>query len=410
VLHIHFGTGRLGLGLVAPFFQSVGSELYLLNRSRSASNDTGQTQLTPERRAELLRNNPKRRYYIQTPSKRDGVQETVHYDGFMLYDEDNIEECIERILERSCSKQDGVIVTASVLKVENYGPILRAINVVCTKKETEQTQIGRIFLVACENTVSAHDIWEASELCDLVNPRLRRHLTCVHALVDRMCVGLEEYWDPQQTSAHPAVLVRAEEYGSVKLELRPETQDLIEICHGSRIEFSAHIDTEKKIKGWLLNGTHWLIALTAFQASAGDTQLKLNEYLAHNPERKRFARKVIQEIRDGVEIVLRRDPEYSDFVRAVPVNEYLDRASDAILARFCTTEDSIARILARFRRPCPEQVSTIESFAKRFFDRVNPAIAAYESVKGVPPPATSRGLLSLWRLVAAGTFVDSRAA
>lgn len=54
MLHIHFGTGRLGLGLVAPFFQSEGSELYLLNRSSSAKNPTGSTALEPSRRNELL--------------------------------------------------------------------------------------------------------------------------------------------------------------------------------------------------------------------------------------------------------------------------------------------------------------------------------------------------------------------
>ncbi len=43
MLHIHFGAGRLGLGLVAPFFQRPGSELHLLNRAVSGTNATGST-------------------------------------------------------------------------------------------------------------------------------------------------------------------------------------------------------------------------------------------------------------------------------------------------------------------------------------------------------------------------------
>ena len=46
MLHIHFGAGRLGLGLVAPFFQKPGSELYLLNRATSGSNPTGSAGLS----------------------------------------------------------------------------------------------------------------------------------------------------------------------------------------------------------------------------------------------------------------------------------------------------------------------------------------------------------------------------
>ena len=53
MLHIHFGTGRLGLGLIAPYLQTVESDLYLLNRAVSASNATGETALSPARRNQI---------------------------------------------------------------------------------------------------------------------------------------------------------------------------------------------------------------------------------------------------------------------------------------------------------------------------------------------------------------------
>ena len=70
----------------------------------------------------------------------------------------------------------------------------------------------------------------------------------------------------------------------------------------------------------------------------------------------------------------------------------------------------VSRILARFRAPKPQEVMTIEEFTKRFLDRVDPPITAYQEEKGIAPAAASQGLFSLSRLVAAGQFVDAAAA
>src|SRR3990170_2698825 len=83
MLHIHFGAGRLGLGLVAPFFQKPGSELYLLNRAASGTSPTGTTSLSPGRRNELLRDHPDREYFIQKPAGSPSDRQSVHYDRFV---------------------------------------------------------------------------------------------------------------------------------------------------------------------------------------------------------------------------------------------------------------------------------------------------------------------------------------
>src|SRR5438874_6853551 len=117
MLHIHFGTGRLGLGLVAPFFQSSGSELFLLNRARSGKNATGSTALDPSRRNELLEKNSKHLYAIDAPGGTGArelteAREQVLYDGFFAFDDDKVSETIGKILEQSDEKQKAVIVTA----------------------------------------------------------------------------------------------------------------------------------------------------------------------------------------------------------------------------------------------------------------------------------------------------------
>src|SRR5436853_6426542 len=100
VLHIHFGAGRLGLGLVAPFFQKPGSELFLLNRAQSGKNETGSTDLSPERKAQLLREQPERKYGIQTPGEPPGVRDVVGYDEFITYEPSGIPDIVTRILDR----------------------------------------------------------------------------------------------------------------------------------------------------------------------------------------------------------------------------------------------------------------------------------------------------------------------
>jgi hypothetical protein len=175
----------------------------------------------------------------------------------------------------------------------------------------------------------------------------------------------------------------------------------------SRIEFSHHVAVEKQIKSWLLNGSHWLIALAAYEASQADRSLKLNEFLREKTDREQFAASVMQEMREGVAAILRGDPQYADFVREVDVDRYLERASEAILDRFMTNDDPITRILARFQEPTPESITTIQAFSKRFADRVDEPITAYEADKGMPPVAAMHSMHSLVRLIASGSFINA---
>jgi hypothetical protein len=138
--------------------------------------------------------------------------------------------------------------------------------------------------------------------------------------------------------------------------------------------------------------------------------MKLNEFILSDPRRMEFARTAMREMREGVAILLRGDLRFKEFVEDVDVDAYLEEAATAILRRFCSTEDPITRILARFRAPTSQASDTIVSFSKRFVDRVNEPMQAYEAKTGVLPPAASRGVVSLMRLVANGTFITANAA
>lgn len=402
MLHMHFGAGRLGLGLVAPFFQKPDSELYLLNRAVSANNETGSTALSPGRRNELLRDHPEKSYYIQKPSASDANRQVVHYDQFIAYGEEDLDRTAAELFRDSAGRREGVVITASILKPENYRSVIKVLNSLGKIKQEDAKATGGIYLVACENTMSARDVFEDPDLGGLIAPEARQHVTPVHALVDRMCVGLEE----DHMAGHPAVLARAEEYGSLKLELSSETEPLVDICRGSKVEFGRHIDVEKQIKSWLVNGTHWLVALTAFQEDH-DPNLKLNKYLQDSPEHREFARAAVGEMSEGIGIILKKDPKYADFAREVDVDEYLRGARETFLKRLITTDDPMSRILARFRAPTSDDATTIEAFNRRFAERIDEPIDAYEHEHGHMPPAASKGLFNLHRLIASGHFIDT---
>src|SRR4051794_19509067 len=147
MLHIPFGAGRLGLGLVAPFFQNPGSELFLLNRAVSGSNPTGATSLSPGRRNELLGEHPDGRYFVRTPAGSASELHPVRYDGFCAYEDSTAGDIVRSIARDSSQRQSGVVVTASILSPSGYRPVIQALNALSRAKEREDASIGEIFLV-----------------------------------------------------------------------------------------------------------------------------------------------------------------------------------------------------------------------------------------------------------------------
>ena len=401
MLHMHFGTGRLGLGLVAPFFQTPGSELFLLNRATSGTNATGSTALTPSRRNQLLATHPMREYLIEAPGHlpEQQAQTQVKYDGFFDY-ENGVADQVREILERSDGKAKGIMVTGSVLTVGNYPPVIEALNTICRAKESSGSDIGDVYLVACENMVSAGQVLDLS---DHVEDITGQYVRCVPALVDRVCVDIEEC----NAGEEPTVLVRAESYGVLKLQLCARTQNLPELLTGSKISFSRHLNTEKDIKGWMLNGSHWLIALTAFQETGGDTHLMLNEFIDGSASHRLYASEVVHEMRDGVEALLRTDPKYANFLRDVDVKAYLDTYETSILERFRINADAITRVLARFRAPTADNMMSIQTFVDRFLQRIDAPLLAYIERFGMPPRSATKAIFNLFRLQASGTYVNT---
>ncbi|MFC7736151.1 hypothetical protein ACFQX4_09890 [Roseomonas sp. GCM10028921] len=403
MLHIHFGAGRLGLGLIVPFFQIGNTRSFIVNRAISSVSPTGNTALSPRRRNDLLRESPDRLYVLQQRDTRGGHRSVVRYDGFFEFGQGGKEigTILRAILQAPGGAEEPVLVTASLISAANYPPVLEALGILASMRA--RGGLGPIFLVTCENTLNAPELFEDPDLADAISDDMRRHVTPVPALVDRVCIGLEE----GREGAHPAVVVSTEEYGSLKLELSHATEILARHLEGSGVEFTRYVAIEKRIKNWLLNGSHWLLALAAFQESQGDRELRLNDFLNRSAENRRFAEEVMREMHEGIAVILRREPEFDRFVAEVDPDIYLKGATDAILSRFLGNDDPMSRILARFQAPTPERPDTVEAFRQRFADRVDGPIAAYAETRGAPPPAATHSLESLARLIASGTYINA---
>jgi hypothetical protein len=93
--------------------------------------------------------------------------------------------------------------------------------------------------------------------------------------------------------------------------------------------------------------------------------VKLNEFLNNSPERKQFAVDVMTEMRDGIEVLLLKDPEYEAFRKDIVPGEYLDGAAKLFLNRFFTTDDTLGRILARLRKPTPNDYLALQQFVQQ---------------------------------------------
>lgn len=407
MLHIHFGAGRLGLGLIVPFFRTVSTTSIIINRAISGTNPTGTTILPPHRRNQLLRNSHNKTYVVQQHTNQGARYEVAHYGGFFEYGEDgqDIASIIRTIQACYVQPNDRVVVTASLISSDNYQPVLEALEHLSNLRE--QGAIGSLFLVACENALNAPEIFLDPSLAPFISERMRRHVTPVPALVDRVCMGLEEGKERDQDASYATVVVTTEEYGSLKLELSPATEELARYLDGSRVEFTRYVAIEKRIKNWLLNGSHWLLALAAFEESHGDPELRLNEFLKHSAENRAFADEVMGEMHEGIAVILRREPEFSHFVHDIDPDDYLAGASTAILSRFLSNDDPMSRILARFQAPRPDKPTTVDAFKQRFADRVKAPIAAYTEKKGCPPPAATHSLRSLDHLIASGTYINA---
>jgi hypothetical protein len=406
MLHLHFGCGKLGLGLVAPYLKTAESELFLLNRSAPSTVVMQAGDQSAYAQAHTL-NSTKRNSLLQAGgggfwvSNGSATARTyVAYNGFSSYHDDDIVSVINRIVQCSQRSADGVIITASLVYIEHYAPIVLALQTLCKARDHDPDRIGEIYFIACENMFNANDVLAHPAYHALLSKTHERTICCVDAIVDRICSRLDIFVEEGQEH----LFVCTEPYGKLTLELPKARPAFAASLSGSRVTFSQHLAAERDVKGWLLNGSHWLIALTAFRETNGNPDVKLNTFITESIMHRYYAGEIITEMRQGVEALLRADPTYAAFLHDTDITAYLDNAAASILMRFASNEDSIVRILRRFRAPSVDDVGAVQTFVDSLLQKIERPLHAYGTQYGAAPRASTEALMNVLRLQATATY------
>jgi hypothetical protein len=166
-----------------------------------------------------------------------------------------------------------------------------------------------------------------------------------------------------------------------------------------RIEQSfAHLEFTDKMKKWLINGPHLLLAINAYY----DGQLEFDKFIREN---KIMARNMLQEFAAGCFHVCAQGARPVIALDAIATS--IEQKVDEVIERFASFPDFTVRIMRRFKRPTTEEVISLQDFFRNMrYKIVEPARAYYES-EGEMPHRMSDTFLKLIELIANDRFIST---
>ena len=240
--HLHFGPGKLGLGLVTWATRKQGMRVTLVTHSDRIESE--------EKNALLVRN---KCYFIQGLTR-----EKVFVDGLVGYGPANKFPTLREAIVDA----ETVLLTTSLrdnLKniVEMLGELLLA--------RHQANVASNLYILAAENTRDS--VWlqrEIEKYFARSNPAINasdilRQVTFVPCVVDRVCTRVVVEDGEVVVTAFPTARWLIQDPGGhTGVELRAV------LPPDDTIEYVADIKLERKIKLYLYNGPHLLLAIFAF--------------------------------------------------------------------------------------------------------------------------------------------------
>ncbi len=436
--HVHIGAGQFGLGFVCWLTKICGYEIVLVNRGEIQS-DVASANLarwSGANRLQSIRANGK--YEIQFPDKNE--TDTVLIDHTVIGQE--LDQLANYIADERCS-----LVTTSVKHIwaflEHYlEPFVKAL------EARAKAGIERpLFVMACENGFSSNDLKEAivkeigSKAWEKIGPRV----FFANVVVDRVCTEVDRY-----TSG--TVVINAERFGKIFIPrtTRSATRQLnLQEIEGivfsvdknvvqmnkevarKTIEFVDNIESIKRLKLNIVNGTHLLIAINAHYSNFA----LVADYVRENHE---FCERLLLE--------QKRHSLFNPLDQKIdePCKHYADIMTDELLIRFLAMDDLVNRILQRFidpfislehfRRELHESFESILSFENpvdlvselrrtlqkkdynlidwqaEFFRNLNVKVLkgaeGIQQLTGIAPPAIALSLYRLSKLIEKGKYLE----
>lgn len=322
---VHFGAGRLGLGLVLPIVSRCRLDVLCAN---SPASNPG----SAHRHTCLARD---KSYWVLV--RESGNRSEVAIADFVVIDDSSIER-LGSIIEDPRT----VLVTCAMgcSRLEAFVPTLQTL----LHRRSAANPGDPLFVIACENTTE--DAYESLR---------RSRLPGVHFLecvVDRICYRVEV----RPTDGPVEVEVERHARWTIQLppSVAPEHRERLTtllapaIATGEVVVVEA-IGPDRAKKRWLVNGPHLALSILA-RASLVRPYVYLDEFMLENPG---IVRQVMDEYVDR--LVLEGfgiDPaEYEAY-------------AETTVARFAKNPDEIDRIMRRFQRKSLEEFLRLDLFPK----------------------------------------------
>lgn len=187
--HLHFGAGRLGLGLVATMAHEAGLTTIIYNRETTASKAKSGDEISPKRRNELLSQKPRFVSSTLDPIKPNATK--ISFKEFRTYNSESSPDEFAQPL----STNEPWLVTASLIAPEAYD-FPAAVVAEAAKARMEMGIAAPIYLMAFENEFKT-DLFEAKvkEATERNHPEIDQAalpVVGVNIMADRICTSLDE--------------------------------------------------------------------------------------------------------------------------------------------------------------------------------------------------------------------------
>lgn len=424
--HVHFGAGRLGLGLAVALSSKAGIYPTVFNRTTASQAIRQGDLISPARRNELLAERP--RYLLQslassTLSASPKFLQTVELKSFVTYEDTRgpTPTHLKHFME-----DEPYLVTCSVGNESGYAfPSHTVAKALAKRKEAGINH--PIFLMTYENNIRV-DFFASLIRERLIHSKSRKFfdslpLHPVDSIADRICVGLSQAGtgDPKHTrltvmcEPYHHVFVDAKAFRNTDLEtaLMP-----VKDC----VEATRYLDLETMKKLWLLNGTHGLVALMAiyddkktlpqfFNDAPFDNKDKpASEYrnlpFKEASSKLRTIQGILREFGTGLrtELLLNHEERGQQFIDNYFSSSQEEEYREELIERFTRVQDVPGRIVHQFRPPTNDKPEQTSLFLKRFVPRIVPPMESYITAKGDAPTQSTRAVLRMLEMIEKGYY------
>lgn len=268
--HVHFGAGKLGLGLIVPITKQAGFRTLVVTKSSGKEN----------KEAAYSKLNKSKKYVLQIKKKKNHqmitTSQSIQLNDFHEYRESVSKKILEKIATKNLRLITTAVGESNLDKVSSE--IVQIIRIRFKNKINQH-----LVIIACENLVSNSD-----ELKKKINRLLKDeekkyssdNVFFCNCVVDRVCPTLNE-------AGKLVNVVAYEYYNWILNKNNLPKEDLIYLrkhfkkTKGVHFADNPEFELKQTLKIWCFNGIHLALAVYGRDALRNESAL-LSEAIGHD--------------------------------------------------------------------------------------------------------------------------------